>query len=873
MSTFESEKIWSTNNYGRYMYVSCSQTTNGSSANTSTISWTITTAGGGSSYYDTGPTYLWIGGVERYSKARTYWTSGEFPAKAGSTSGSYTISHNDDGTISSQEVKLKSAIFTGEWNSTTVTGTWTLDKIDRYFSSTPSISLKSRTETTITLNWSTSETCSAISWYGYKSGAKVTVTGLPGKSGTVTFGDSSTTSEKLDADTTYKIYGKFTRSDSSMQSNSSTGSYTTYDYPYVKSVGTTNLTIGNSQTLELYNPLSRTVTIKMYTSGGSLLYTSGSTTSTSITFTPTALNLYKSIPSNQSASCYYAAVCSSPSHTQNTSSSYTYKVTGNEKPTLNINNVLTYDANTDVTDITNQTSAGGWLVQGLSKLKVAITAAASTANSNDGSTISKYEVTFAGTTKTLSVGTTGGTWGVFNGSGSQTITIKVTDSRQLSNTYTKTVNFIAYRAPSISLSASRETNYLTANSDKVYLSVAYTGSDVSGTNGVKVWWRRTDTGATGYFTGSSSSFDITESNTKTATITGLANDKAYTFEAIIEDKFGNTATSTEPVSIARAAMFVDVEQSGVGVNCLPSGAGLYVHDNLRVNGKRLLQRFNMDLSDYSTDNFYPVVFDVSVDRIDCEITSPSLSGGAAWNQNAISFSMKWTGWSDTPKSLHIYHYGVYDANEITIGCIGGGNHNGHLCVWLRGGMNYSFYSNHKATLRESGYTAGDEYYSVGTNYYGGSNSYVSIYFTPQSTINSGAYISNHLRVNGNLRGGWITCDDTMEVNGTFTGKDTVYTDGYFKSPLGLTKDETCALIGEQNNELNFGGTNASDTIFFGYRAAGSRPKPVKYVFGSGSGTAGAWAASFYKQGVDVPAITISSSAPSAKQTGDIWVTS
>lgn len=48
-------------------------------------------------------------------------------------------------------------------------------------------------------------------------------------------------------------------------------------------------------------------------------------------------------------------------------------------------------------------------MQSLSKLKVAITEAASTANSNDGSTISKYEVTFAGTTKTLSVGTTGGT--------------------------------------------------------------------------------------------------------------------------------------------------------------------------------------------------------------------------------------------------------------------------------------------------------------------------------------------------------------------------------------------------------------------------------------------------------------------------------
>lgn len=45
------------------------------------------------------------------------------------------------------------------------------------------------------------------------------------------------------------------------------------------------------------------------------------------------------------------------------------------------------------------------------------------------------------------------------------------------------------------------------------------------------------------------------------------------------------------------------------------------------------------------------------------------------------------------------------------------------------------------------------------------------------------------------------------------------------------------LYPNNNNEINFGGTNTSDTIYFGYRATDSRPKPATFVFGSGSGTA------------------------------------
>lgn len=846
MSSITTDSIWSTSG-SRRMYASATQTTNGSSANTSTIKWTITTTGDNDTYYDTGPTYLWIGGVERYYKARTSWSSLAFPAKAGSKSGSYTLTHNNDGSVANQEIKLKSAIYTGEWNSSTVSKTWTLDKIARYFSSTPTISLASRTETSITLNWSTSETCSAITWHGYKSGAKVTTTGLPGTSGTVTFGDSSTASEKLDANTNYSIYGTFTRSDSSMASDSSPGTYTTHNYPYITAVETANLAIGGTQKLTLSNPMSRSVVIEMRKSDGTLLYTSGATTGTSISITPTASTLYDSIKTAQSANCYYSVICSSPSSTKNTSSTYTYKVTGNETPTFAASSIATYDATTAVTNVTGQTANGGWLVQGLSKLRIAITSAASPKNS---ASISKYEVTFAGVTKTLGVNSTGEQWAEFNGTGAQTISVKVTDSRGLSTTVTKNVTYIAYRAPSISLSGGRKNNY----GEDVDLSVSYTGSDVEGKNGVKVVWEGAN--KSGYFTGSASDYDTAETNNKSVSISGIKNDLTFTFTATITDKFGKTATSRISVPIGQPTMFVDVEQAGVGVNCLPQGQGLYVADNLRVGyqeGKQALQRYNIDLTGLSSDTFYPITFDIGRDMLECEIYSRGESGGDPWNQNSLSFTLKCQGWSDTPYYLHIKDYNYYDANEITIGSIGTGDQGGANCVWLRGGILYYFYSNRKATKRETGFTFGNEVFSIGPNYYGGSNSNVTIRFTPKSTINGGTtYFSHGIKTSGGISAsGKIQTSSSIEATGgSVSASDSLFANnGYLYSICNGKQTK----IGCENSSHTHYVTNANTSHWFNktVQVAGQIMKGSSY-------------------NLNVPAVFIQSGQPSASQTGDIW---
>lgn len=570
-TSYTSESIYDSIGNGRRMYVTCSQTKGTSSENKSTVSWTLTTTGGGSTYYDTGPTTLNIAGAQRYYKARTAWSSFAFPAKAGSTSGSFTVNHNTDGSVGGIAVELKTAIYTG--TVSTKSGTWYMDSIARYFSSTPTLTLSSKTETSMNFSWRTSETCSSVDVYYKKTSESKYISA--NKYNNSTGATSGTFSiSGLAANTAYHVYIVAKRKDSGLTSNSSTSQIDTYDYPKITSVTTGSLTIGSQQVLGISNPLGRSIVIKMYktNTSGTVLYTSSAITGTSHSFTPTASTLYASIPSAQSANCVYSVICSAVSSTKTTTGTYSYKIKGDEYPTFSNTQVSTYDASSEVTAITGQTAAGNWLVQSLSKMKLTINSAATGSNS---ATISSYKVTFNKIEKTLSVGTTGGTWEAINASGTQTATIVVTDSRGLTRTVTKDITYVAYAAPSITLTGGRQNNYGTT----VNLAVTYKSSAVNSKNTITVTW--SGAGKSGTFTKAGT----TAGNaTKSATVTGVDNNTAYNFTATITDKFGKSANATLPISIGMPIMFVDSTQLGVGVNTFPQGQGLWVDGQGNMTG-------------------------------------------------------------------------------------------------------------------------------------------------------------------------------------------------------------------------------------------------------------------------------------------------
>ena len=151
---------------------------------------------------------------------------------------------------------------------------------------------------------------------------------------------------------------------------------------------------------------------------------------------------------------------------------------------------------------------------------------------------------------------------------------------------------------------------------------------------------------------------------------------------------------------------------------------------------------NLDLSALDKTMFYPLVCISNTDFAEVAICSESRMGHMEYNQNRIHFDISTDGWNDLPYTLNIREYACFDNNEITIGCIGRGLRYGAWAIWLRGGLHYTCFSRDAdLSLKTSDYTYGDETYTVGTNYYGGSNSNVGVAFTPQYTITEGAYSS------------------------------------------------------------------------------------------------------------------------------------
>lgn len=160
----------------------------------------------------------------------------------------------------------------------------------------------------------------------------------------------------------------------------------------------------------------------------------------------------------------------------------------------------------------------------------------------------------------------------------------------------------------------------------------------------------------------------------------------------------------------------------------------------------------INLSSYSTSNFYPLRLGSTSDFVEIAIHSQSGMASIPYNQNRIHFEFSSQGWYDTPSSLFVKEWKVFTSEEITIGSICRGQCDGEKVIYLRGGIIYSVWSrNCNPQIYTNGFTNGAEKFTVGTSYSGGSNSSVEVVFTPASSP-YGVYISNKLKVGGGIFG-------------------------------------------------------------------------------------------------------------------------
>ena len=452
-------------------------------------------------------------------------------------SGTTTIKHNDDGN-KSFDVSISGWLY--DTGSPSGSGTFELVQIPRYASC--SQSLKSKTETSIDITWSSNENIDYVKWS--------TDDGATWSAGEMGFDTKTSyyTISKLTPNTTYSIKTQVRRKSNKLWTESSALSVTTYDYPSVSKVETSSLIIGNSQTLTLYNPLSRSVTIKMYkdSTSGTQLY-SGSTSSTSITFTPTESTMYSSIPNSQSGNCVYSVIYNS--NTKTTTGSYTYKIKGNETPTIG---TITYaDTNTSVTAITGNNQH---IVQNKSNLKVTFTSA----TAKNSASISKHSFTLNGVTKESTSSSGSVDFGKVNSANNLTLTINVTDSRGLTSSTTKTITMLEHSNPNATVTLNRLNNY----EDETYLTVDGSISSVNSKNTMTIKYRYK------VKDGSYNSFATISDNVKKTL--SLDKNNVYIINVVVTDAFGSTFDKEYSLGKGVFPLFIDTEKNAVGINCFPS---------------------------------------------------------------------------------------------------------------------------------------------------------------------------------------------------------------------------------------------------------------------------------------------------------------
>lgn len=313
---------------------------------------------------------------------------------------------------------------------------WTLD--NNVVTPSVSVSIGSRTETTIAVSMSITNNGNAGIVDKYID--LFTDSGCTNKVGTIN--GTSGTFTGLTANKTY--YARANAFNGTYRGYSGVLSTSTYQYPYVSAVETSDLIIGNQQKLTLYNPLNRSVDIYMKkdnTSGTTLFSKTGATTGTSYSFTPTASTLYNSIPTSTSGSAVYYCVYSS--QTVSTKSG-TYKVSGNNAQAPTFTNFNYKDTDSLASQLTGKNGVNnpGILIAGLSNCEFTVTASQK-ATSGYGATLDKYNFSWpnkAGTSANYS--SSANVTSTISDGDTNTISVSAYDKRGQYKTVSKTVTLI-----------------------------------------------------------------------------------------------------------------------------------------------------------------------------------------------------------------------------------------------------------------------------------------------------------------------------------------------------------------------------------------------------------------------------------------------
>lgn len=518
----------------------------------------------------------------------TYNWSGTIGGKGDLTliSKTQTVKHNDDGdkSITISATATLNITWSDVWIGTiSDSTTMVLTDIPRYATVTQTLSAK--TETTVTIKWSSDKTIDYI-WYSTNNGSSWTgINVADGKSGSYTISG-------LSEGTTYNIKTRVRSKDSQLTTDSSALSVQTYYYPYATSMP--NFTLGDKVTITIYNPLGRSC--DWY-----LIFADNSEYSVIDDYTGTGVSgfqsdgfvgyAYKSIPNAKSGTYKIKVVYGSITRTK---TGGTYSINQNVCAP-SIGSVSYKDTNAAAVAVTGDN-------QKIVRNQSIVQYAAANLAAQKFATVASCKVVVNGNSYNLTLNgssASGGNAKINSGENVNAV-FTVTDSRGLTASKTITVKMLDYALPSAIISLFRQNNFYSETD----ITVDADYSSINGNNRITITYKCKINGT--------SSFTVTgtlSDNVEKTVV--LDNNSAWDVVVTLVDSLGGTTTYNLFLSRGMPIIYFDRLKSSVGVNCFPKDERSFEVNGVNLERSVMTRSLSAAITNLAVNTYTIVPFDLS----------------------------------------------------------------------------------------------------------------------------------------------------------------------------------------------------------------------------------------------------------------------
>lgn len=574
MATFTS------NTYdGRYLQLTITESVDVPS-NTSTLTWTLTSAGGSAVYYTIDETIITINGTTVYSKARTNWEDRVFPAAKGSVSGSLPVVHNSDGTKTAT-VEFFTRVYV--FGSLDYGGTMTLTNIDR---TAPTVSCSVSGITASGFKITANSSATADIWqYSLNGGSSWT------QFSTTAGTSASITLSSLSANTTYSVKTRARKKSNQVYGTSGTVSAKTLGGAILNSCSTVTAdaaTVSLTLNATVYNAsYSNYVTIKngstVYVSFAARTWSAG-TANRTITLSQTErADLLDAMASLKSFTATIELVTKDGSTQVGNTSTCTCTIqttAENSAPTMT---AFTYkDSRSGTSAVTGNDQL---FIQTYSYLSVT----PGTATARNGASIVKYAATCNGKTVSNTTGAALSLNGIEK-SGTLDVVVTATDSRGYTVSNTQQITVIPYAKPKVSEISLRRTNDIEAEMQLIFKGsispITVSGTQKNSLKYVQYRYKLTSESSYGSYTSILSS--VTQNGTSFSfsnlELCSLDANSSYDFHVYIRDQLNTLSSVSLYFTVPQGTPLVALRKQKVGINTPNPEAALHVVGDAKIEG-------------------------------------------------------------------------------------------------------------------------------------------------------------------------------------------------------------------------------------------------------------------------------------------------